>query len=156
MPVGIKGGFHLGNDTGQVLLSDLHIPFHTVSNGGAGQIGGAYVSRRKSAVPIEHIGLRMKPCFLHVIGNPNLRIGQLRQHLHCLGICGTHVGSGHHPEMTAAGGKPAKTGQNEGEAGKADKGNQHIHAVTGHDFPVQLMNHGYIIPGIGKEEGIHQ
>ena len=156
MPVGIKGGFHLGNDTGQVLFSDLHIPFHTIGNGGAGQIGGSYVSRRKSAVPIEHIGLRMKPCFLHVIGNPNLRIGQLRQHLHCLGICGTHVGGGHYPEMTAAGSKLAKAWQNEGEAGKADKGNQHIHAVTGHNFPVQLMNHGYIIPGIGKEEGIHQ
>ena len=123
MPVGIKGGFHLGNDTGQVLLSDLHIPFHTVSNGGAGQVGGSYVSRRKSAVSIEHIGLRMEPCFLHVIGNPNLRIRQLRQHLHCLGICSAHVGSGHHSEMAAAGSKPAKTGQNEGEAGKADKGN---------------------------------
>ena len=156
MPVGIKGGFHLGNDTGQVLLSDLHIPFHTVSNGGARQIGRAYISRRKSAVPIEHVGLRMEPGFLHVIGNPNLRIGQLRQHLHCLRVCSAHVGSGHHSEMAAAGSEPAKTGQNEGEAGKADKGNQHIHAVTGHDFPVQLMNHGYIIPGIGKEEGIHQ
>ena len=156
MPIGIKGGLHLGNDSRQVLLRHLHIPLHTIGDGGAGQIGGAYVGRRKSAVPVEHIGLRMKPGFLYIIRNPHLRIWQLRKHLHCLGVRGAHVGGGHHAKMAAAGSEPAKAGQNEGQAGKTDKRNQHIHAVTGHDFPVQLMNHGHIISGIGKKEGIHQ
>ena len=102
VPIGFKSGPHLLYNVWHVLLGDFHVPFHAVSDGRPRQIGRTHIGSRITAFPIEHIGLRMQPRFLHIIGNPHRGVRELRQSQDGFRFRSAHVCGRRHAELSTA------------------------------------------------------
>ena len=91
VPIAFKGGCDLFNGLRQVLSGHLDVPFQTAGNCRIGQVGGAYIRRSKTGVPVKHIGLCVEPGTLSVVADLDLRIGQRAQLLNGFHVCSAHI-----------------------------------------------------------------
>ena len=102
IPVAFKSGCDLFNGLRQVLLGHLDVPFQTAGNCRIGQVGGAYIRRSKTGVPVKHIGLCVEPGTLGVVAHLDLRIGQCAQLLNGFYVRSAHIRGGDDAQLTAA------------------------------------------------------
>ena len=102
VPVAFKGGCDLFDGLRQVLSGHLDVPFQTAGNCRIGQIGGAYIRRSKTGVPVKHIGLCVEPGTLGVVAHLDLRIGQCAQLLDGFHVRSAHIRGGDDAQLTAA------------------------------------------------------
>ena len=156
IPVAFKGGGDLVNGLRQVFLRHFHVPFQPTGNGRVGQVGRANVSRCKTGVPVEHIGLGVEPGAFGVVADLDFGVGQLAQFLDGLYIGGTHVGSGDDAQLSTILSELPQLVHEQAQAAPLDKGHQHIDAVSGHDLLLQLGVHLWFVDGTGKQGALCQ
>ena len=151
VPVAFKGGCDLFDGLRQVLSGHLDVPFQTAGNCRIGQVGGAYIRRSKTGVPVKHIGLCVEPGTLGVVADLDLRIGQCAQLLNGFYVRSAHIRGGDDAQLTAALRKLLQLVHDEAQAAPLDKGDQHINAVGGNDLLFQLRVHLRLMDSAGKQ-----
>ena len=102
IPVAFKSGCDLFNGLRQVLSGHLDVPFQTAGNCRIGQVGGAYIRRSKTGVPVKHIGFCVEPGTLGVVADLDLRIGQCAQLFNGFYVRSAHIRGGDDAQLTAA------------------------------------------------------
>ena len=102
VPVAFKGGCDFFDGLRQVLSGHLDVPLQTAGNCRIGQVGGAYIRRSKTGVPVKHIGLCVEPGTLGVVADLDLRIGQRVQLLNGFYVRSAHIRGGDDAQLTAA------------------------------------------------------
>ena len=80
----------------------------------------------------------MKASDLCVVANLDLGVWQFSELLYCLHISGAHVGSGDDAEFAAVLGKFLELVHQKPQPAPLDERNQHINAVSGSDFFLEL------------------
>ena len=151
IPVAFKSGCDLFNGLRQVLSGHLDVPFQTAGNCRIGQVGGAYIRRSKTGVPVKHIGLCVQAGTFGVIADLDLRIGQRAQLLDGFHVRSAHIRGGDDAQLTAALRKLPQFVHDEAQAAPLDKGDQHINAVSGGDLLFQLRVHLRLMDSAGKQ-----
>ena len=135
----------------QVLSGHLDVPFQTTGNCCVGQVGGAYIRRSKTGVPVKYIGLCVEPGTLGVIADLDLRIGQRAQLFNGFYVRSAHIRGGDDAQLTAVLRKLPQLVHDEAQAAPLDKGDQHINAVGGNDLLFQLRVHLRFMDSTGKQ-----
>ena len=102
VPVAFKGGCDLFDGLRQVLSGHLDVPFQTAGNCRIGQVGGAYIRRSKTGVPVKYIGLCVQAGTFGVVTDLDLRIGQRAQLLDGFYVRSAHIRGGDDAQFAAA------------------------------------------------------
>ena len=102
IPVAFKSGCDLFNGLRQVLSGHLDVPFQTAGNCRIGQVGGAYIRRSKTGVPVKHIGLCVQAGTFGVVTDLDFCIGQCAQLLDGFHVRSAHIRGGDDAQLTAA------------------------------------------------------
>ena len=102
VPVAFKGGCDLFDGLRQVLSGYLDVPFQTAGNCRIGQVGGAYIRRSKTGVPVKYIGLCVQAGTFGVVADLDLRIGQRAQLLDGFYVRSAHIRGGDDAQFAAA------------------------------------------------------
>ena len=151
VPIAFKGGCDLFDGLRQVLSGHLDVPFQTAGNCRIGQVGGAYIRRSKTGVPVKYIGLCVQAGTLGVVADLDLCIGQRAQLLNGFYVRCTHIRGGDDAQFTAALRKLPQLVHDEAQAAPLDKRDQHIDAVGGNDLLFQLRVHLRLMDSAGKQ-----
>ena len=101
VPIAFKSGCDLFNGLRKVLSGHLDVPFQTAGNCRIGQVGGAYIRRSKTGVPVKYIGLCVQAGTFGVVANLDLRIGQRAQLLDGFYVRSAHIGGGDDAQFAA-------------------------------------------------------
>ena len=151
IPVAFKSGCDLFDGLRQVLSGHLDVPFQTAGNCRIGQVGGAYIRRSKTGVPVKHIGLCVQAGTFGVVTDLDFCIGQRAQLLDGFHVRSAHIRGGDDAQFATALCKLPQFVHDEAQAAPLDKGDQHINAVGGNDLLFQLRVHLRLMDSAGKQ-----